>query len=101
MKHKKISSSIGRGKVSQEVINLESSINNLNAFFNYWHKKVSDAYTSWRARQGNADTISQRCNQTLVAPTWLCQAVVLAGFKYAVPKFGGNMNYRFTEEELS
>jgi len=65
------------------------------------HKKVSDAYTSWRARQGNADTISQRCNQTLVAPTWLCQAVVLAGFKYAVPKFGGNMNYRFTEEELS
>ena len=34
MKHKKISSSIGRGKVSQEVINLESSINNLNAFYN-------------------------------------------------------------------
>lgn len=65
------------------------------------HVKVMRAYNSWRDRQGNPDTISQRCNQTLVAPTWLCQAVKLAGFQYAVPKFSGNMNYRFTEEELS
>lgn len=65
------------------------------------HVKVMRAYNSWRDRQGNPDAISQRCNQTLVAPTWLCQAVKLAGFKYAVPKFSGNMSYRFTEEELS
>lgn len=65
------------------------------------HVKVMRAYNSWRDRQGNPESISQRCNQTLVAPTWLCQAVKLAGFKYAIPKFSGNMSYRFTEEELS
>ena len=65
------------------------------------HVKVMRAYNSWRDRQGNPESISQRCNQTLVAPTWLCQAVKLAGFKYAIPRFSGNMSYRFTEEELS
>lgn len=64
------------------------------------HVKVSRAYTSWRARQGNPDSISGRCNQTQVAPTWICQAIKQAGFKYDVPAFSGIMRYNFTKQEL-
>ena len=64
------------------------------------HVKVLRAYNSWRERQGNPDSISSRCNQTQVAPTWICQAIKQAGFKYDVPAFSGIMRYNFTKQEL-
>ena len=64
------------------------------------HVKVMRAYNSWRDRQGNPEAIPSRCNQTKVAPTWICQAVKQAGFKYDVPAFSGTMRYNFKKEEL-
>ena len=69
------------------------------------HKRVLKAYNMWRARMvekspDNEYIIPKRCNQTLVAPTWICQALKAKGFKYALPKMSGNFRYDFTKQEL-
>jgi hypothetical protein len=64
------------------------------------HTKVLRAYNSWRNRQPNSEAFATRCNQTLVAPTWICQAVKQHGFPYGVPSFPFALTFNFTEQEL-
>jgi len=64
------------------------------------HRKVYRAYSSWRNRQPNSELFGVRCNQTLVAPTWLCQTAALHGFPHGLPSFPASMNFEFTEQEL-
>jgi len=67
------------------------------------HAKVMAAYAGWLRRQPEdvRGHFNSRCNQTEVAPTWLCQAVRNAGFKLELPTFSGKFAYEFTAEELS
>lgn len=68
------------------------------------HAMVVAAYKSWLNRQPQQirDNYSERCNQTEVAPTWLCQAVANTGaFPYDLPEFLGKYRYDFDAKELS
>lgn len=68
------------------------------------HAMVVAAYKSWLKRQPNQikENYNERCNQTEVAPTWLCQAVSSTGmFPYELPVFTGKYRYDFLPEELS
>ena len=66
------------------------------------HAMVTKAYKSWWNRQPASvqEAFPTRCNQTEVAPTWICQAIVNAGFPHEVPAFIGRFAYKFTEKEL-
>lgn len=57
------------------------------------HARVLRAYDNWRARQSNPDAFPKRCNQTLVAPSWICGALVRYGFPHAVPSFTKAMHF--------
>lgn len=67
------------------------------------HSMVTSAYQSWWKRQPQnvRDAFSTRCNQTEVAPTWICQALELAGFPHDLPMFIGRFHYKFNAKELS
>lgn len=77
---------------------------------NSWHtdsKKQNDkhalvlrAYNNWRARQNNPEAFPKRCNQTLVAPSWICTALVRAGFPHAVPGFTGAMYFDWAQGDF-
>ena len=66
------------------------------------HKLVSSAYKSWFNRQDSQvrETLNSRCNQTEVAPTWICQAITKAGFSKDLPIFTGRFKYDFNSKEL-
>ena len=66
------------------------------------HKLVSSAYKSWFNRQDLQVrmTLNSRCNQTEVAPTWICQAIAKAGFSKDLPIFTGRFAYDFDDKEL-
>jgi hypothetical protein len=66
------------------------------------HKLVSSAYKSWFNRQDSQVriTLNSRCNQTEVAPTWICQAIAKAGFSKDLPIFTGRFAYDFDDREL-
>ena len=66
------------------------------------HKLVSSAYKSWFNRQDSQVrmTLNSRCNQTEVAPTWICQAIAKAGFSKDLPIFTGRFAYDFDDKEL-
>ena len=66
------------------------------------HKLVSNAYNSWYRRQDEQtkNAYKSRCNQTEVAPTWICQAIAKAGFSKELPIFTGKFKYDFKKKEL-
>lgn len=66
------------------------------------HKMVMNAYKSWLKRQHYRirENYNERCNQTEVAPTWICQAIKAAGFPFEVPVFIGKFAYDFNNNEL-
>ena len=66
------------------------------------HKLVVNAYKKWYNRQDLQVriTLNSRCNQTEVAPTWICQAIAKAGFSKELPIFTGRFAYDFDEREL-
>jgi hypothetical protein len=69
------------------------------------HKSVLRSYSQWRDRMvadnpENEYIIPKRCNQTLVAPAWICQALKAKNFKYSLPKMTGKYRYNFTKQEL-
>ena len=66
------------------------------------HQKVLNAYKSWYKRQHYATRshYNERCNQTEVGPTWICQALANAGFTKPLPEFKGKFFYEFTAQEL-
>jgi len=69
------------------------------------HKRVLRTYNAWREKMVKKDSendyiIPKRCNQTLVAPAWICQALKAKGFKYSLPKMTGKYRYTFTAQEL-
>jgi hypothetical protein len=66
------------------------------------HKMIMDAYQSWLKRQHYRirENYNTRCNQTEVAPTWLCQAMGAAGFPFELPVFIGKYAYEFNAKEL-
>lgn len=73
-----------------------------NSSRNRKHKMIMDAYQSWLKRQHYRirENYNTRCNQTEVAPTWLCQAMAAAGFPYELPVFIGKYAYDFNNKEL-
>ena len=73
-----------------------------NSTRNRKHKMIMDAYQSWLKRQDYRirENYNTRCNQTEVAPTWLCQAIAAAGFPFELPVFIGNYSYEFNDKEL-
>ena len=66
------------------------------------HKLVLNAYKSWYNRQDwqVRNTYKSRCNQTEVAPTWICQTIAKAGFSKELPVFAGKFAYDFKNKEL-
>jgi len=66
------------------------------------HTMVMNGYKSWLTRQHYRvrEQFDTRCNQTEVAPTWIIQAIKLAGFKYELPVFIGKFQYDFEDKEL-
>lgn len=64
------------------------------------HALVLRAYNNWRTRQSNPDAFPKRCNQTLVAPSWICNALVRAGFPHAVPGFTGAMHFDWAQGDF-
>ena len=66
------------------------------------HVMVKDAYQSWLTRQHYRvrEQFDSRCNQTEVAPTWICQAIEQAGFDLELPVFTGKYSYTFDQKEL-
>ena len=60
------------------------------------------AYKSWLKRQHYRvrEQFDTRCNQTEVAPTWICQAIKQAGFDLELPVFTGKYSYTFDQKEL-
>lgn len=73
-----------------------------NSTSNKKHKMVMSAYQSWLKRQPLRirESLNTRCNQTEVAPTWICQSIKAAGFPYDVPMFIGRFAYDFNDNEL-
>lgn len=73
-----------------------------NSTANKKHKMVMNAYKSWLKRQHYRvrENYNERCNQTEVAPTWICQAIKAAGFPFEVPVFIGKFAYEFNDKEL-
>ena len=73
-----------------------------NSTRNKKHKMVMDAYQNWLKRQHYRvrENYNTRCNQTEVAPTWLCQAMSVAGFPFELPIFIGKYAYDFNQKEL-
>jgi hypothetical protein len=63
---------------------------------------VMNAYKSWLKRQHYRirENYNERCNQTEVAPTWICQAITAAGFPFETPVFIGKFKYDFNSAEL-
>jgi hypothetical protein len=66
------------------------------------HVMVMNAYKSWLKRQHYRirENYNDRCNQTEVAPTWICQAITAAGFPFETPAFIGKFKYDFNAAEL-
>lgn len=64
------------------------------------HALVLRAYDNWRRRQNNPDAFPKRCNQTLVAPSWICTALVRNGFPHAVPGFSGAMHFDWQQGDF-
>jgi len=66
------------------------------------HVMVMQAYKSWLKRQHYRvrEQFDTRCNQTEVAPTWICQAIEQAGFDLELPVFTGKYSYTFDQKEL-
>ena len=76
-----------------------------NTWIKYTSKKskmISSAYKSWLKRQHYRvrENYRTRCNQTEVAPTWICQAIKQAGFDLELPVFTGKYSYTFDQKEL-
>jgi hypothetical protein len=65
-------------------------------------KMIKEAYQSWYERQYAQvkSAYNERCNQTEVAPTWICQAIAKAGFSKELPIFTGKFQYDFKKKEL-
>lgn len=68
--------------------------------YNDKHARVLRAYENWRLRQFNSDALPKRCNQTLVAPSWICAALESRGFPHALPRFTGAMHFDWQKEDL-
>jgi hypothetical protein len=66
------------------------------------HAKVSKAYKHYlnRLKPAQRAHYNERCNQTEVAPAWLCQAVENQGFEYDLPEFSGRFDYKFPTKDL-
>ena len=66
------------------------------------HFKVISAYKNFLDTLDYTTRLhyGDRCNQTEVAPTWLCQAVAEAGFEHDVPTFTGKYFYDFPKADL-
>lgn len=66
------------------------------------HAKVSKAYQNYldRLKPAERSHYGERCNQTEVAPAWLCQVVANQGFDYDLPEFSGRFDYMFPNKDL-
>ena len=66
------------------------------------HSKVSTAYKNYleRLKPAQRAHYNERCNQTEVAPAWLCQVVANQGFEYELPEFTGRFDYKFPKKDL-
>ena len=69
------------------------------------HQQVMKAYNNFRERlikedEDNRHYIPARCNQSYVAPAWICSSLARRGFKQALPKLSGNYRFVFDNKYL-
>lgn len=66
------------------------------------HRKVQNAYQNHVAKEQKAGRMQSgktfRCNQTIVGPVWIKEALANAGFKFDLPHF--EVSFNFPAEDL-